>query len=336
MLSGKKIVMLAVSPKTVLWREIQRQNFTKLNDLADYLALDQQKRFFLCQTPSFPLYVPRRIAAKMAKNDLQDPILKQFLPTIYEETSSDGFALDPVADHCFQKEKKLLQKYPGRALLLTTSACAMHCRFCFRQNFPYERQRHGFEEELQLISEDDSLSEIILSGGDPLSLDDRILSSLMHDLDSIAHIKRIRFHTRFPIGIPERIDQNFLEILAASSKQIIFIIHANHFSEFDEDIFAALKEIQKLAIPVLCQTVLLKGINDDYETLKTLFEGIVDRGILPYYLHQLDRVRGSAHFEADEGKMKELIVNLRENLSGYAVPQYVRENPGEKSKTPLI
>jgi EF-P beta-lysylation protein EpmB len=233
------------------------------------------------------------------------------------------------------KEKKLLQKYQGRSLLVTTKACVMNCRFCFRQNFDYEREDKTFKKELAYLKNDPSISEIILSGGDPLSLSNSHLSELFKELENIPHLKRLRFHTRFPLGIPERLDAELLGLLAGLRFQTVFVIHCNHPAELDETVLAKLKEVQKLGIPVLSQTVLLKNVNDRVEVLKELFERMVDFGIQPYYLHQLDPVEGAAHFEVSEDIGRNLIRELAGMLPGYAVPRYVKEIPNELSKSPL-
>ncbi len=317
------------------WREIQLKNFTCWEKLAAFLQLQSEHLPAILQNPSFPLNLPLRLAKKIEKNCLQDPILQQFLPTQSETKSAPGFKIDPVGDSRAQKTGKLLQKYTGRALLLTTSHCAMNCRFCFRQHFDYTTSDKTFDHEIDLITQDPTLTEIILSGGDPLSLSDQTLETILRNLDQIPHLKRIRFHTRFPIGIPERIDDSFLKLLSNTKLQIVFIIHTNHPKELDEEVVFSLKKIQKLGIPILSQTVLLKGVNDDLTTLKTLFEKLSDSGILPYYLHQLDRAQGTAHFEVTEEKGRALITQLTGLLSGYAVPRYVREESGACSKTPL-
>jgi EF-P beta-lysylation protein EpmB len=319
--------------KPSLWREIQRSNFTDWKELGYFLELDLSRA---CHVPHFPLNLPRRLANKIVKGSIDDPILRQFLPTVAETIQIEGFSTDPVGDLRSQKTPKLLHKYQGRALLLCTSACAMHCRYCFRQHFSYASSVKGFAEEIEAIRNDSSLSEIILSGGDPLSLTNRDLRTLLDALGTIPHVKRVRFHTRFPLGIPERIDPEFLEILNTSRPQIFFTIHSNHPQEWDDEIKASLKDIQKLGIPTLCQTVLLKGINDDLDTLQALCEILVDQGIIPYYLHQLDKVSGTLHFEVEEERGTELISALTERLSGYAVPKYVREVAGEKSKTAIL
>lgn len=240
-----------------------------------------------------------------------------------------------MAEDSFRKEAKLLHKYKGRALLVCTSVCAMHCRYCFRQNFAYDTANKSFSQELALIREDPSLHEIILSGGDPLSLSDNRLQELFVELSSIPHITRIRFHTRFPIGIPERITHAFMALLQSLPQQIWFVLHINHYRELDEDIIRKIRELQKIGVVVLNQSVLLKGVNDNVETLKELCEQLVNHGVLPYYLHQLDRVQGAAHFEVDEKKGQQLIQALAAQLPGYAVPKYVREIPGEPNKTAL-
>ena len=316
-----------------LWRQIQKKNFTKIEPLLNYLELSSSLREKILLRPRFPLNLPRRLADKIEKNCLEDPILRQFVPLEKEMTSTPGFVLDPVQDRTFSKTKKLLHKYQGRALLITTSACVMNCRFCFRQNFPYETSTASFEEEITHIKNDPSIEEIILSGGDPLSLSQETLTDLFNELDQIAHLQRIRFHTRFPLGIPERIDEPFCRLLASSKKQIFFIIHSNHPREIDLDVAAALKKIQKLGIPVLNQSVLLKGVNDDEKTLLELSKALVNAGIVPYYLHQLDPVAGSAHFNLPPSRGIELIAYLQKNISGYGVPRLVREEPGHASKT---
>lgn len=317
------------------WREIQRQSFTSAEKLADFLELSQKHRKKILNRPRFPLLLPKRLAEKIEKNNPSDPILRQFIPTEEEIKKREGFCLDPVQDEQFRLTKRLLKKYSGRALLVCTQACAMHCRYCFRQHFQYDDQPIDFSEELECIANDSTIQEIILSGGDPLSLSDEHLKKLMLDLSSIPHIRRIRFHSRFPIGIPERIDDSFLSILEETPMQIWFVIHCNHPKELDEEVLRRLKKIQKLGIPVLNQAVLLKGVNDDANTLQLLCEILIDHGISPYYLHQLDRVAGAGHFEVDTGEGKKLIKAIQTTLPGYAMQQYVQEIPGEKSKISL-
>lgn len=319
--------------KKVYWRDVQRKNFTKIDSLLDFLEIKGLNREKVLKKAHFPLNLPFRLAEKIQKNCLDDPIFRQFVPLEEERVVQEGFLLDPVSDQRFQKTPKLLQKYQGRALLLVTSGCAMNCRFCFRQNFPYSSEEKSFEKELAYLASDPSLSEVILSGGDPLSLSDEKLEELFLGLDKIPHIKRIRFHTRFPIGIPERIDDSFLAILKKSEKQIYFLVHVNHPKELDSEVLSSLRKVLSLPIPVLSQTVLLKGINDDVAILKELFEKLVDHGILPYYLHAFDLIQGGGHFLVEDEKGKKLVQELQKVLSGYALPRFVREKAGEYSKT---
>ncbi|MBI3508874.1 MAG: KamA family radical SAM protein [Chlamydiia bacterium] len=327
---------LCVPSAIPFWRELQRENFTRIESLADFLELSASLRLHLLKDPRFILNVPYRLAAKMAKNTLDDPLVRQFLPLLEEETAAPHMAEDPVQDKSFRKTKKLLQKYPGRTLIVTTGACAMHCRYCFRKNFPYEVETTGYAAELAAIHSDPSLTEVILSGGDPLSLSDGALATLLLALDKIPHLKRVRFHSRFPIGIPERIDDSFLNLLAQCRKQIIFVIHCNHPKELDTDVIEALKKIQRLGIPVLNQSVLLHKVNDDEATQLQLAEALVNAGILPYYLHLNDPVIGSGHFDVSQQRGEELIRYLQQHLSGYGIPRLVREIPGELSKTVYI
>ncbi|WP_213106286.1 KamA family radical SAM protein [Candidatus Protochlamydia amoebophila] len=317
------------------WRLIQRKNFTNLKNLADFLALNFEQRKQLLDKPNFAINVPYRLAQKMTKGSLEDPLVKQFLPFKSEFENHDLFVQDPVGDEQCRRTAQLLHKYRGRVLLVCTSACAMHCRYCFRQNFSYQSHDKTFLKELDLIRQDSSIHEIILSGGDPLSLSNNILAKLFEELNGISHLKRIRFHTRFPIGIPERIDKGFLNIIENCPKQIFFVIHCNHPLELDEDIFERLKVLHLKGCVLLNQSVLLKGVNDRIEVLEELCELLSDHGIIPYYLHQLDRVKGASHFELEEKEGAALIQELSKRLSGYAIPRYVREIAGEAHKTPI-
>lgn len=321
-------------PSVPLWRQIQRENFTDWTKLLTHLELDSERaEQVLLKNPKFLLNIPKRLVQKMAHGNWDDPILLQFLPTTKELENTALFVLDPVGDRTSRKKPKLLQKYHGRALIICTSACAMHCRYCFRQHFDYQTSDLLFKEELDEIAKEPSLSEILLSGGDPLSLSDSQLEPLLGALDQIPHVKRIRFHTRFPMGIPERIDERFLHMLASCKKQILFIIHCNHAREFDQDILQKLKKVQQLGIPVLSQSVLLKNVNDSVEVLQNLFLLLIDNGILPYSLNQMDRVQGAAHFEVPEETGIRLMTQLQALVPGYALPKYIREIPGQPQKT---
>lgn len=311
------------------WREIQRTNFRSIHKLAAFLEIPLEK---LLLKSRFPLNLPVRLANKIEKGNIDDPILRQFVPLPAENEDHPNFTLDPVLDHTFCKSSKILQKYRGRALLLTTAACAMHCRYCFRQNFEYSK-KPSYSQEFDMLRDDPTIKELILSGGDPLSLSTKQLADLLTDIEEIPHIEIIRFHTRFPIGIPERLDHELLNLLQKGKAQKIFVLHANHPRELDQDVLDRLKNVQTLGIPVLLQSIYLKGVNDTFETLKELYWICVTKGIIPYYLHRLDKVKGAAHFEAPVDEAKTILSQLRESLPGYALPQFVEEIPGLPSKS---
>lgn len=316
------------------WQKILTNNFKKINNLIDFLQLKPSLAKNILKDPYFSLNLPMRLAEKIEKNNIDDPIFKQFVPDLSENKTKKGFCEDPTEDQTFNNNK-LLKKYSNRALLLCSSACAMHCRYCFRKNFPYQRET-DFSLELEEIKKSPCLQEIILSGGDPLMLPNSILKKLLLEIDSFSHIRRIRFHTRMPIAIPERIDQEFLNILASLKKQIVFVTHINHKKELDSDVLEGLKKIQSLKIPVLNQSVLLKNVNDNVNSLLELNEELSSSGIIPYYLHQLDKVKGSHHFEVPVKKGLKLVSNLRSLTSGYNIPEYVKEIPCKKNKTPVF
>ncbi len=318
------------------WKEVQKENFFSLNRLLSFLELEEKYWDLIDNSSKFPINVPLRLAKKMAKNKITDPLFIQFVPLKSVKKDEESYSLDPLEERSCLVTPFLLKKYRERALLLCTQRCAMHCRYCFRQNYDYPSSRNRLDEELKAIAEDVSLKEIILSGGDPLALPNHFLYYLFSSLEKIDHIRRIRFHTRFPIGIPERIDESFIELLQQFPLlQIYLVIHTNHPVELDQEVLAALKKIQKIGIPILSQTVLLRGVNNSVELLYELYGKLIDNGIIPYYLHQLDQVKGSSYFEVDPNEGKALIEKLKKVLPGYGVPQYVFEKPGAESKTAL-
>ncbi|MBI5274815.1 MAG: KamA family radical SAM protein [Chlamydiales bacterium] len=321
-------------PAMTYWKTILKQNFRSIETLIDFLEIDHISRHLLVQKRNFPLNLPKRIAEKIEKNNLKDPLFLQFVP-VKNDVVLDGFQLDPVQDIAFKQSDKLLQKYHYRALMLPTSACAMHCRYCFRQNFPYEVARKSLEEELTFIKANPSIQEVILSGGDPLSLDDGALSELLDHLESISHVKIVRFHTRFMIGIPERITEGLLNLLQDRIYQVVFVVHINHPKELDADIINAIKKLARLGIPILSHSVLLKDVNDSLEALVELYSTLIQIGIMPYYLFELDKVKGAESFFVERDIAIKLIDNLRMLLPGYAVPRYAVEIPGQASKTIL-
>lgn len=286
----------------------------------------------------FPVVVPRPYLTRMRKGDPRDPLLLQVLPTGEELRQEPGFVADPLEESRFSPVPGLLQKYAGRALLVLTGTCAVHCRYCFRRSFPYdERPRSWTEWEpaLQRIAEDETLREVLLSGGDPLSLVDETLERFFARLESIGHLERVRLHTRLPIVVPARVTDGLLALLRSTRLKPIVVVHANHPRELDEATLEALSRLRSTGAIVLNQSVLLAGVNDDADTLAALSERLLLAGVLPYYLHQMDRVAGAAHFEVDVERGQELARELLARLPGYAVPRYVREVPGAASKLPI-
>jgi len=286
----------------------------------------------------FGLRVPLGYVARMRRGDVNDPLLRQVLPIAAEGELVPDFVADPVGDQAARRAPGLLQKYRGRALLITTSACAVHCRYCFRREFPYSEQvgeSTRFREALDEIASDPSLEEIILSGGDPLSLSDSRLTSLTDELAKIPHIRRLRLHTRQPVVLPSRVDAGLIEWLKRLPWPVAFVLHANHANEIDESVRTACTRLRQHGATLLNQTVLLKGVNDDAEVLAELSRALFDAGVLPYYLHVLDRVAGAAHFDLPEARAQELAGELAARMPGYLVPRLVREVEGAPAKLSL-
>ena len=288
---------------------------------------------------AFPLFVPRPFLQKMESGRLDDPLLMQVLPLKAENNKEEGFVDDPVGDLNSQHSVGLLKKYKGRALLIATGACPVHCRYCFRRHFPYEASPKSlaqWAEPIRNIESDTSIEEILLSGGDPLTLVDDVLAKLIDQIESIPHVKRLRIHTRFPIMIPSRINSGFLRIMENTRLQTFLVVHANHPNEIGDDVMASFHRLRQGGVTLLNQSVLLKDINDSTEIMVELSRNLTSAGVIPYYLHQLDRVTGAAHFEVDEQTGIKIITEMRAQLPGYGVPRFVREEAGMPSKTILI
>ncbi len=286
----------------------------------------------------FPVLVPENFLARMTPGDLQDPLLRQVLPLAEESVAVEGFVPDAVGDLEARRTAGVLQKYAGRVLLIATSACAIHCRYCFRRDYPYAeepRRLQDWQPALDEIAADSSITEVIFSGGDPLMLNDARLLTLCSAIDQIPHVERIRFHTRLPIVLPSRVTAELITLLTGFRAQSIMVVHANHGNELTGDCVDALRTLVRSGIPVLNQAVLLWGVNDNLDALETLCRRLINLGVMPYYLHQLDRVSGTAHFEANRELGQHLIQQLAARLPGYAVPRFVQEVPGEPNKTPL-
>lgn len=289
-------------------------------------------------TAEFPVLVPQSYLARMRPGDPHDPLLRQVLPVAEEAVRVPGFQPDAVGDEAARKAPGLLHKYRGRALLVTTGACAVHCRYCFRRHYPYQqepRRLADWEPAFEALATEELIHEVLLSGGDPLMLTDVRLGELIERLEQIPHLRRLRIHSRLPIVLPDRVSDELLQLLTATRLTTVMVVHANHPQEIQADCSDALRRLVSHGIPVLNQAVLLRGINDEEDILANLCERLIDLGVLPYYLHQLDRVAGAAHFEVPVERGRELVAALRRRLPGYAVPQYVAEIAGEPHKTPL-
>ncbi len=282
----------------------------------------------------FPLLVPRPYLARMRRGDPHDPLLRQVLPLAMEGGEVPGFSKDPLAE-AETAADGLLTKYANRSLIVAAGACAVHCRYCFRRHFPYaELGGHmpRWEGILTRLAGSTTIHEVILSGGDPLTISDRRLAELAARLAEIPHLRRLRIHTRLPVVIPQRITDALLDGVLGTRLTTWVVIHVNHPAEIDSDVAAALVRLVKAGIPVLNQSVLLRGVNDSVEVMAELCERLIDLRIAPYYLHQLDRVAGASHFDVPEAVGREIIASLRPLLPGYAIPRYVREVPGVDHK----
>ncbi len=285
----------------------------------------------------FRLRVPWSYVRRMRRGDPRDPLLRQVLPLDVERESHPGFRADPLGERAATTAPSLLQKYRGRALLLATSACAVHCRYCFRREFPYAEHAAAprWREALAQIERDGRIEEVILSGGDPLSLSDGRLAALTQALGRIAHVRRLRVHTRLPIVLPSRVDAGLAAWLSGLKWPVVVVVHANHANEIDGEVRAACAALRAAGATLLNQSVLLRGVNDDAAALAELSERLFEAGVLPYYLHLLDRVRGTAHFEVDEQRARSIAGELAARLPGYLVPRLVREIAGAAAKAPL-
>jgi len=324
-------------PRPGSWQQLLADAIRDPVELANVLNLDPNiVASAVGAIASFPLRVPRSYVAKMRRGDPRDPLLLQVLPIAVELKQVDGYGLDPVGDLRSRAGHGVLQKYAGRALLITTGACAIHCRYCFRRHFPYRDESASKDDwlpALEHIRADETIEEVILSGGDPLSLSDRRLRQLSGALEAIPHVRRLRIHTRYPLVLPERVDAELLSWLSGLRMQSVVVIHANHPRELDDASRQACRSLIQAGATVLNQSVLLSGVNDDVKTLAALSEALFDAGVLPYYLHLLDRVDGAAHFDVATDVALRLHAELTSALPGYLVPRLVREVAGAASKT---
>lgn len=328
---------LITSPPS--WQTILQDAITDPHELCRRLSMSiADEAAIVDACASFPLKVPETYLSRIKPGDTRDPLLLQVLPQASELQEWPDFVGDPLNELHYNPVPGLVHKYASRALLVTTSLCAIHCRYCFRREFPYESNRNSrqdWQQALDYIRQHTELNEIILSGGDPLSLPDRQLAWLTEQIATIPHIKRLRLHTRLPIVIPQRITPSCIDWLTQSHLQQVVVLHSNHPDEIDDSVAQAIQRLRQAGITVLNQSVLLAEINDDPEVLARLSERLFDAGCLPYYLHTLDPVRGSHHFAMPDRRAIQIHQQLQARLPGFLVPKLVREIPGRDAKTLL-
>lgn len=305
----------------------------------EILALDASARpASKAAITQFPLKVPRPFVDRIARGDWDDPLLKQVWPDQQEEAISPDYKLDPLGENASNPVAGMLHKYRGRVLLTAAPHCGIHCRYCFRRHFDYHENTPGskdWERVFDYIREDRSIEEVILSGGDPLAASDRQLRWLVSNIEAIPHVQTLRIHSRMPVVIPQRVDSELLEWLAATRLATVMVIHSNHANELDSHVAKAMNELKAIGVTLLNQAVFLRDVNDNAAVLTELSKKLFSLGVLPYYLHLLDKVQGSAHFESPDEKALMCIEEMRLLLPGYLVPKLVREQAGEGSKTSI-
>lgn len=321
------------------WKQILAGATKDVRSLLDQLDIpvsDLNLRQQACL--DFPLLVPQPFIDKMEKGNAKDPLLLQVLPQKAELDQADGFIRDPLAEKHSNLQKGLIHKYHGRVLVLLSTGCAVNCRYCFPRHFPYQDNRigkHDWQALLEYVARDETIEELILSGGDPLMLSDQQLEKFIQQAERIPHLQRLRIHSRLPVVIPQRITDNLTDILHSSRFDCVIVLHVNHSQEIDEALALRLNKLKKAGISLLNQAVLLRGINDNVDAQIKLNKALFSAHVLPYYLHLLDKVKGAHHFDVDEKAAQTLHQQLVLKLSGYLVPKLVREEADKGSKTPV-
>lgn len=332
---------LKTTPHTITdkaaWQLALANAITKPIDLLNMLDLPSDLANDLA-TKNFPFFITHSFAHRIQKKNPADPLLRQVLPIDAENKHHHAYTLDPLNEAKANVMPGLLHKYAGRVLLTVVGGCAINCRYCFRRHFPYRENNPSlqqWQDALTYIAKDKSIYEVILSGGDPLLAPDHYLESLIKRINQIKQIKIIRIHSRLPIVLPSRLNASLLNVFKQSTQKIVLVIHCNHAQEINMEVKQALQACQDANIPLFNQSVLLKGVNDDVDTLCALSHKLFDAQVTPYYIHLLDHVQGSAHFAIPDSKAKTLMATLRTRLPGYLVPLCVREIPGALAKVPL-
>ena len=319
------------------WQRDLAAAYRQGSDLLRFLGLDSGHTSEQA-AQDFPCLVTQHFAQQMQHGDPFDPLLRLVLPVGDETRTAPGFGFDPVGESSAQCAPGLLQKYKSRALLVSTGACAIHCRYCFRRHFDYQQTDYRgqwWQAAWQHIQSNEHIDELILSGGDPLILSDKHVAEIIDAFSTIPHLRRIRFHSRIPVVLPSRITEDLLQIFASAPLPIVLVVHANHAQEISDEVRRALKALQGVGVRLLNQSVLLRGVNDNAETICDLSHALFDAGVMPYYMHVLDPVAGAAHFLVPDDEARALMRSVQKRLAGYMVPRLVREEPGEASKTIL-
>lgn len=327
------------SVDTENWQNTLASAFRSREALLTYLELapetsDNQRQAAV----SFPLLVPKPFADLMEKGNINDPLLRQVITQNEETALHPGYNTDPLEEQQSNVQPGIIHKYYGRVLLIAATGCAVNCRYCFRRHFAYQDNQVGrkhWQEALNYVRQDNTISEIILSGGDPLLLSDSLLSDLLQHLEAIPHVKRLRIHTRLPVVIPARLTTELITRLGQSHLRCSMVLHVNHANELSNDLKKGLRQLHQQGIILLNQSVLLRGVNDNLIYLSELSESLFDFNVLPYYLHLLDPVQGAHHFHVNEHEAIELHRQLLAHLPGYLVPKLVREVPGKANKSPI-
>lgn len=337
MITGNRLPLQGLPTEKPQWQQELGNMITRLPDLLSYLELKQPPAALadMAQQP-FPVRVTRYYADLMASGDWQDPLLSQVLPWAEEERTVAGYEADPLGEQDATALPGLIHKYRSRVLIVPTSACAIHCRYCFRRHFPYNDHRLSTQDQTHIVtylSARPEINEVIFSGGDPLMLTDHHLQRWLTTLADIPSLTRVRFHSRLPVVLPERLTADWLTAVTSTRLQPVLVLHSNHPNEVTPVLGNALAPLRAAGLTLLNQTVLLAGINDQPEVLIELSERLFRSGVLPYYLHQNDAVAGAHHFTVSDHSAKALHQALQARLPGYLVPRLVREEPGKPAKT---
>ena len=320
------------------WQKELALSFTDPVKLLEYLQIDPAEYALDAQARRlFPMRVPRHFVRLMRVRDPSDPLLLQIMPNRAEFESPTGYVTDPLEEQDNQ-QPGLLHKYKSRVLMIVRGGCAVNCRYCFRRHFPYADNSPSLQQlqdNLSMIATDRDINEVILSGGDPLMAKDPHLARLAKDISAIPHVKRLRIHTRLPVVLPERIDNQFVQWFSELELQRILVLHINHANEVSPQLAERLASLQRAGVTLFNQAVLLKGVNDSVDTQVALSEALFAAGIMPYYLHVLDKVQGAAHFDISDALARELMHGMLAKLPGFLVPKLVREEAGKTAKSPI-